>query len=496
MADVSGIREGWDYMASIMGGDYSSNVAMQDFSYETSTNAHIQEINAAIDQLGNKINYHPGINTDIEQFKGFVAEEWAAETFNIDAITDGSNHRATTLHSTAYGSVDIGTNFGKDYSAKYYKNAMETAKAQAQYDRANEIPKYHNQDRLIPADQLEEARKYAADKAKSISDTRPEVAASYQEAADNMVDRISDEDGHNSRPLTKHEAKDIAREAKTKEGFDPAKHGYEKLDEIHIDYIRNGLRAGLTAATFTAVMQLTPEIYKAIDYLIKNGEIDLNQIGKSGAKVITTSGESFLRGSTAYAVEMSIQKGLLGETLKQMATPTAVGIAVVIIMNTIRNSLLVAAGKKKASQMGEELVDTVVISAGFFAGAKAGGKIGGAITQALALELPGLSYLIGSMIGCSVAAVYFIGKKHLISLCVDTGFTCFGLVEQDYELPDEVLESMGIDMIKLPEIKVNETPINSIDVYQTIDINEPETIDLTMVKRGLIGVKKVGYVVA
>lgn len=494
MADLSGVREGWDFMASLMGGDYSSSFALSDFNYEATTNAHIQEINLAIDQLKDRINYHPGINLDIEKFKGFVAEEWAAETFNIDAITDGSSHRATTLHSTAYGSVDIGTNFGKDYSSKFYRNAEETAKAQATYDRANQTPKYHNQDRLVPADQLTEAKQFAADKAKDIADKgqRPEVAASYKETADNMVDRISDNEGHSSRPITKKEAVDIAKEAKTKEGFDPAKHGYEKLDEIQIDYIRNGLKAGMTAAAITAIMQLTPEIYKAIDYLIKNGEIDLNQLGRSGAKVISTSGESFLRGTTAYAVEMSIQKGMLGETLQQIATPTAVGIAVVIVMNTIRNSLLVAAGKKTPAKMGEELVDTVVMTAGYVAGA----KIGGAIAQTLAFELPGLAYVLGSMIGCSVAAVYFIGKKRLISLCVDTGFTCFGLVEQDYELPDGVLESMGIDTIKIPEVNVNQAQINTIEVHQGLETTEPETIDLTMVKRGVIGVNKIGYVMA
>ena len=492
MADITGIREGWDFMSSILGGDYSSNIAMQDFSYETSTNAHIQEINAAIDQLRDKINYHPGINLDIEKFKGFVAEEWAAETFNIDAITDGSSHRATTLHSTAYGSVDIGTNFGKDYSVKYYKNAAETAKAQATYDSTAELPKYHNQDRLVPTDQLEEAKKFAEDKAKDIAGKRPAVAASYKEAADKMVDRVSDNDGHSSRPLSKQESLDIAKEAKSREGFDPAKHGYEKLDKIQLDYIKNGLQAGVTAATITAIMQITPELFKAVDYLIKNGEIDLSQIGKSGAKVITTSGESFLRGTTAYAVEMSIQKGLLGETLQQAVTPTAVGVAVVVVMNTIRNSLLVAAGKKSPAKMGEELVDTVVMTTGYLVGA----KIGGAIAQTVAFELPGLAYILGSMIGCSVAAVYFIGKKRLISLCVDTGFTCFGLVEQDYELPDEVLESMGIDMFKIPEKEIDQIPIKTINVHQALDVNVPETIDLTMVKRGIIGVNKVGYVIA
>ena len=51
---------------------------------------------------------------------------------------------------------------------------------------------------------------------------------------------------------------------------------------------------------------------KAIDYLIKNGEIDLNGLKKSGKKVISASGEAFLRGSIAYGVEMAIQNGIIG----------------------------------------------------------------------------------------------------------------------------------------------------------------------------------------
>jgi hypothetical protein len=38
------------------------------------------------------------------------------------------------------------------------------------------------------------------------------------------------------------------------------------------------------------------------------------------------------------------------------------------------------------------------------------------------------------LIGTSFCVIYNIGKKKLISFCVDTGFTCFGLVEQNYEL--------------------------------------------------------------
>ena len=78
------------------------------------------------------------------------------------------------------------------------------------------------------------------------------------------------------------------------------------------------MKAGLTAATITAITQLVPELYKTIDYLIKHGEIDLDALKKSGKKVISTSGEAFLRGSIAYGVELALQNGFLGESMRQL----------------------------------------------------------------------------------------------------------------------------------------------------------------------------------
>lgn len=57
------------------------------------------------------------------------------------------------------------------------------------------------------------------------------------------------------------------------------------LAEVQIAYLNQALKAGLTAATITAITQLVPELYKAIDYLIKHGEIDMSQIKQSGKKV-------------------------------------------------------------------------------------------------------------------------------------------------------------------------------------------------------------------
>lgn len=288
------------------------------------------------------------------------------------------------------------------------------------------------------------------------------------------------------------ESKAIAREAKDG-GFDPEKHGISKeaqLAEVRVAYLDQALKAGLTAATITAITQLVPELYKAIDYLIKHGEIDLNQLKKSGGKVISTSGEAFLRGSIAYGVQTALQEGLFGEALRN-ANPTIVGVVVTVVLGTVKNSIMVAAGKMTAAQMGMQFVDTLVVSSGYLVSM----KIGGAIAQALFPELPGVGYAIGSLLGCSLAVVYNIGKKKLISFCIDTGFTCFGLVEQNYELPDEVLREIGIDTVREGRAKVNTTSVARTQTAANIGRATYETIDLTVLKRGVIGVNKIGYVV-
>ena len=102
---------------------------------------------------------------------------------------------------------------------------------------------------------------------------------------------------------------------------------------------------------------------------------------------------------------------------------------------------------------------------------------------------------MGSLIGTSFCVIYNISKKKLISFCVDTGFTCFGLVEQNYELPEDVLHEMGVETIPIPR-----TQVERVDVPRTqvrgigVDTAEYETIDITLLRRGVIGVNKIGYV--
>lgn len=150
-----------------------------------------------------------------------------------------------------------------------------------------------------------------------------------------------------------------------------------------------------------------------------------------------------------------------------------------------------AAGRITTRVMGAAFTNGIVVSAGYLAGIKIGGIIG----QALGFELPIVGYLLGSLVGCAFSAVYNIGRKHLISFCVDTGFTCFVLVEQNYELPSEVLADMGIDIVPVPRVNVERTELESICITEDISRINFETINLTILRRGVIGVNKVGYVI-
>jgi hypothetical protein len=499
MAVLQDVKYGWDFMAKLLGADLAGQSAFVDFASAAAQNQQIaaqnlriQEINEVIDELARSINEHPHLHLGVEQFKGYVAEEFHAGTFNLEAIRQGSAHRAFTLQDNGYATVDIDTNFDRQYSLKYANTAKDAEAYQAVLNPKTRMPKYHGQERLIADEQLGEAGSWATRRAGKDSLTRPDVSASHTETGEHLVGTVSDSEGVESHKLSIKESKAIAREAQDG-GFDPAKHGISKeaqISQVRIAYLDQALKAGLTAATITAITQLVPELYKAIDYLIKHGKIDLAQIKKSVGKVITTSGEAFLRGSIAYGVQVALQEGFFGEALKG-ANPTIVGVVVTVVLGTIKNSIQVAAGKMTATEMGMQFVDTLVVSSGYLVSM----KIGGIIAQALFPELPGIGYAIGSLLGCSLAVVYSIGKKKLISFCVDTGFTCFGLVEQNYELPDEVLKELGIDTIKIGRAKVSTTQIAKIEPNSSVGRTSYETVNMTVLRRGVIGVNKIGYVI-
>lgn len=513
MATSYGIKEGWEFAVKTQGSQYGAQVGAK----------YIQDVDDVIQQLAKDMNAKMGSKENVDTLKGFIAEYWHADTFNIDAVLKGSAHRATIERSTEAASVDVSTNFGMNYSMKYYATAADSAKQQAtnviqayhkylsksktanpmsfeEYIAKHNYPDdvqslltsvYHGQGRIIPSDQLKDAikfleRKIATESTKDGAN-RTALLEGYKETLANMMDRIKDGDGVESLALTKEEAETIAALCKTGD-FRPEDFGFTLDELITTEYMmQQALSAGYTAAVITLVLQIGPEIYKAIDYLVKNGEIDIEHLKRTGLKALSSSAEGFIRGSVSASLTIACQCGKLGAQLTNIS-PGMIGTFTAIAMDTMKNSFDVACGKMKPHEMATYLTKEVIVSAASIAG--------GTIAQTLAPELPVLGYMLGSFVGSVVAStVISIGESAILSFCADTGFSFFGLVEQDYVLPKDVIERLGLEVVSLEHYELNRVQLNRNTLNRTaLNRTKYNTLNVMVLRRGVVGVNKIGYV--
>lgn len=512
MTEHNSVKNGWDFTARFYSTQYSS----------IKSSIYVADVDNAIRQLTDSINSYKGVSTGVKQLKGNVAEHWHAGTFNIEAALKESAHHAMAEESNKHASVDISTNYGKNYSLKYYADAKQSANSQAtdviqsyhkylsgskakkpmsfqeyldRYGYSNNDKElymsiYKGQGRIIPTEQLSEAHKYLDDSIikESTKDAPHRIlkAENFRETKKHLTDRLSDGEGVESHPLTKDGAEEIAASAKSGE-FDPEKYGLTVDELIESQYIINqAIKAGTSAAMISLVLQLGPELYKAIDYLIKNGEISSEQIKKLGFTTLSAGAEGFLRGSIASVATIACCTGKLGVTLKK-ADSNVIAAITVITLDALKNSIAVAQGRISHREMGCALIRDITVSAG--------GLAGGLFGELLCAGVP-MGYMLGSFVGSVIASVTVdVAGSAVLSFCVESGFTCFGLVKQDYTLPEEILNRMGIDTIKVSRINIKRTPLKRIQVSKIkVKRIQYETIDVIILRRGVIGVNRVGYV--
>jgi len=177
----------------------------------------------------------------------------------------------------------------------------------------------------------------------------------------------------------------------------------------------------------------------------------------------------------------SCRSGLLGEALKGV-NPNVIGAATVVTMNAIHNSIGLYQGKMTKEQFAEAcLRDSFVIGAG---------TAGAALGQSL-IPVPILGALLGNFIGSTCAVIVFEGgKTYLLSFFIESGYSFFTIVKQEYELPRDVLEQCGFDLIKLDTIELDTIELDTIE----LDTIELDTIGIRPLRRGLIEVNCIGYV--
>lgn len=312
MQQRSEMQQGWDFATKILGADLAAHMGME----------YVSAVDAAIKQLEENINNHNYRNLGIKQLQGFMLEEWSAGTFNVDAIAADSTYRAEVLHSTEKDSVDVLMKQGGKavgaYSAKSYADGTKSAIEQARMNPETRQASYQGEERLVPTDQLSDSKAEAHRQALRNQSIRPDVSKAYSETEEKLTDSITTKDGTKSRTATRKELEEIARESK-KQDFKASQHGVTTESAIRTEYLlKQALKAGYTAAAVTVAVQLAPEIYKAVDYLIKHGELDIQQIKRMGTKGISAGAEGFLRGSVASSLKIMCDAGMLGEMFKRI----------------------------------------------------------------------------------------------------------------------------------------------------------------------------------
>ena len=471
------------------------------------------------DDLINRASDYANLPND--KLKGFIAEVWHKNTYNIKATVRNTKYRATMPKSTDFASPDIEVSDGQKYSSKYYATAQQSVMEQAKsyWRRFNEdmakrrakgLPEinfeewlkkrglssdeidkfcsiYTGQGRIIPTEQLKAALELLKKKIAKEQMNRPELVAGYEETLKKLQDKIQTADGTASIPLSKEDAEKLAQMAKDG-NVDLSQFGIttENLVDF-VSIMKDSMKAGVTAAIITTVLKLAPEIYKSIDYLIKNGKIEREHFEAMGFSALSGGAQGFLNGTIAAALTSACKAGLLGAGLKSV-DPSIIGTIVVITSNTIIDSYRLAAHKITKGEFINNLAKSIFVATCSIA-------LGLAI-QTLTPELPVLGFMIGSFIGSLGATfLYDQGHKILMSICRDTGFTCFGLVEQDYSVPKEVLEDLGIKIFNFAEFM----PIPF--EYKRFEFKrfEPkkfkyEKLNITILSRDIIAVDKIGYV--
>ena len=496
---MEGFREGYEFFQKHAG----------NFAGHTAGVHYLDSVESEIKKLVNNLNEFEYNGARIDTLKGDVAEFWHAGTFNINAAINSSKNRVQVDRSHDFGSADItGINFDAEFGLKYYKDGTASAIQQSKsiLNRFNEYktrgrndnlelyleerglsaetdlnsPVYSGQYRVIPSDQLKEATMFLERKIREEAVKRPEQVHRYEETLKLLRDKVKDNEGNESIALSEQEARELASLSK-EGGVNPE--GLHLTTEELIKFtniLRQAYKAGLTAATISMVLRVAPEVLNAIAYLIKNGEIEEGQFKKIGFAAITGAGEGFVRGTVSAAITASCKAGLCGSAMKSI-DPSIVGAVTVLVMNSMKNSYQVTTGNMSRAEMVNELIKEMFVTTCALSM--------GSVSQSL-IEIPVLGYMIGSFVGSVAGSVIYSSIYNpVLSFCVDSGFTLFGLVDQNYELPEEVLKEIGIEVFEYKKFE-----FKKFEVQKKKNRKSNYTrFDTAFLRRGVIGVNCIGY---
>lgn len=509
----SSVEEGYKYATRNFGALHGAS----------SSDGYISNIENAIDVLSKDINSFNGYQTDPNMLQGDIAEFWHGDTFNIKAAINNSKNHAIVDRSHGLASPDIliKTDDGdiiEKIGLKYYKDAVSSAQAQSksffqrfceykytsgrsnltisEYFAENGIsesildtdPIYSGQVRLIPADQYEVAVEYLKFKIQKELLTRPEQAKRYQDTLDLLTSKIKTSDGTESIELSRETSQELAGLAK-KGKFNPEDYGITTEELMNFSHaLAKGIEAGKSAAIITLVLKTAPEVYRCLEKLISEGKLNEDDFRKVGFKALTGTGQGFIRGFIAGTMVTACESGIWGTALKGIS-PSVIGALTAIVIQSMEDAFFVVKGSMTQQEYIANISKNVfVASCGIGLGSAAA-----AMLSAIPPAMP-FAYMLGNFVGSFVGSFAYIAiDKAFISFAVYSGWTFFNVVKQDYELPQNVLEEIGVDVFKYEQYYPDYYKFDEF-LPDEFSLNEYRPDFISIVKRGVIGVRQIGYI--
>lgn len=335
--------------------------------YLTGLDKALQQAN---ESLYRTITTQAGVISQNPRLDGFIAEQYHAQTFNLNAEASGSQYRAKVLEPNGSGyaknSVDIVIVDGNDkvvrrYQSKYCKDAKAT-------ERAFEHGDYRGQQKLVPEGQQGDIQKKST-----------------------IV--LEAPDGTTSNPLTKLKAEQMRDEAQSGNWNDLNWNEYATKD-LTIGIGKQAGYAALQGAVIGVGFDVAQKLW--------NGEeIEAEEV----VETAIVSGADFgVKAATAGALKVGVEKEIIKVIPKGTPAGTIANIAYVAIED-VKVLGKMASGELTMKEGIEKLEQTTVSTA---AGLMTMGK-GAAIGAAIGTVFGPVGTAVGGFIGGTVG--YMAGSK-------------------------------------------------------------------------------------
>ena len=338
------------------------------------TARYLQRLDGALtnanESLYRTLHTQAGVISQNPHLDGFIAEQYHAQTFNLNAEATGSPFRAKVLEPTGNGyaknSVDIvivdeDGQIVRRYQSKYCKDAEATA-------RAFEHGDYRGQQKLVPEGQ-------------------------EQDIAKKVTTVIEAPDGTSSAPLSKERAQELQEEAQSGKWNDLNWNEY-KTKDLAIGIGKQAGQAALMGAAIGVGFDVAQKVW--------NGE---EIKGEELVETAVVSGADFgVKAAAAGALKVGAEKGIIKVIPKGTPAGTIANIAYVAVEN-VKVVGKMATGELTVKEGLEKMEQTTVATVAGIAASTKGAAIGAAVGSVLGP----VGTVVGGFIGGTIG--YMAGSK-------------------------------------------------------------------------------------